>query len=50
MRLHQRVRFLGTEWEYLETVSSGIILKSLNKNIENRFVATKYLDKVVPSN
>ncbi len=46
MRLHQRVRFQGAEWEYLETVSNGIILKSLNKNIENRLVETKYLDKV----
>jgi len=39
MRLHQRVFFITTEWEVLEMHDNGMLLKSLNKNVDNIFVS-----------
>ena len=38
MRLHSRVTFLSAEWEILEIHDNGVLLKSLNRNIDDRFV------------
>ncbi len=40
MRLHQRIMYLSTEWEILEMYDTGVLLKSLNKNISDRFVSS----------
>ncbi len=48
MRHHQRVFYLGCEWEYLERVSTGLLLKSLNKNVGDVVVPFKYEKTVTP--